>query len=50
MASQLYLLQILQLSSIHNASDMLEPHFIVVVTKPAQSPTIEEKEMTAVRK
>lgn len=46
MDPQLYLLQLLQLSSVHNVSDVLEPDFIVAVTKPAQSPTIEEKEMT----
>lgn len=49
MAPQLYLLQLLQLSSVHNASDVLEPDFIVAVTKPVQSPTIEEKEMIAIR-
>lgn len=47
MDPQLYLLQLLlQLSSVHNVSNVLEPDFIVVVTKPAQSSTIEEKEMT----
>lgn len=46
MAPQLYLL-LLQLSSVHNVSDVLEPDFIVAVTQPA--PTIEEKEMSAIR-
>lgn len=50
MAPQLYLLQLLQLTSVHNVSNVLKPDFIVAVTKPAQSPTIEEKEMTAIRK
>lgn len=49
MAPELYLLQLFQLSSVHNVSVVLEPDFIVAVTKPAQSPTIEEKEMTAIR-
>lgn len=50
MGPQLYLLQLLQLSSVHNVGDVLEPDFIVAVTKPTQSsPTIEEKEMTAIR-
>lgn len=48
MALQLHLLQLPQLSSVHNVY-VLESDFIVAVTKPAQSPTIEEKEMTAIR-
>lgn len=49
MAPHLLLLKILQLSSVHSVRGVLEPDFIVAVTKPAQSPTIEEKEITVIR-
>lgn len=49
MAAQLYLLELLPQSSAHAVSNTLGLDFIVAVTKPAQSSTIEEMEMTAIR-
>lgn len=49
MATQLYLLELLPQSSAHAVSDTLGLGFILAVTKRAQSPTIEEMEMTAIR-
>lgn len=48
MATQLYLLELFPQSSAHAVSNTLGLDFIVAVTKPAQSPTIEEMEMTAI--
>lgn len=50
MVTQLCLLQVLLQSSAQELDNALGLNFIVAVTKPEQSPTSVEREMTAISK